>query len=387
MGVELLNERFAPGDGQGSEVMHTRMANRIEELCTRQYVDGIFVSIPSDTVVAAIQKCLDLSIPVISINAGADKSQDMGLMHHIGMLEFNAGKGAGEYLVNSGITSGVCANHAEGVAVVEERCAGFAAALDEAGVPYIGQAYVPDDNGAIFIDKVEKLVNQEGDWSGVGLLAPGSPQHIPAIALQQRHSGLKIGAFDLSSELYSAIDAGTVEFGMDQEPYLQGYMPVVMLTYAASPGQTIANRVIESGPAFIVSSPSEEKQACEEVFYTTCEEEEEEVSNAEDQQQQEDSANNTGLIVGLCVLAVALLCMCAFFIYRLNALNKHVAALEAKGKSVRRINMSQVSERQIRWKKYSIFLDNHVLTFTCSSYAEGTFVGEASRSSCYCGRH
>mmetsp|Transcript_23820 Transcript_23820/g.51472 ORF Transcript_23820/g.51472 Transcript_23820/m.51472 type:complete len:374 (+) Transcript_23820:1363-2484(+) len=319
----------------GSDTLHTRMANRIEELCIRQDVDGIFVSIPSDTVLSAIQQCLDLGIPTISINAGADKSQELNLSHHIGQLEFNAGKGAGKFLIKSGITSGSCANHAEGVAVVEERCAGFAAALEEAGVPYIGQAYVPDDNEPIYIENVENVVNQDGDWSGVGFLAAGGPQHVSAASLQKRYPGVKIGAFDTSSSLYEALDAGTVEFGMDQEPYLQGYMPVVLLTMAATTGQGVSNRVIESGPAFVTESPSKERQECEEVFYKTCDEAEAAVEEVGQQQ------NNTGLIVGICVLAVVVVAMGGFFVYRLRALNKHVAELKAQGHSVRRVSMSQ----------------------------------------------
>lgn len=342
MNVELLNERFDASDNQGSEVLHTRMANRITELCNRQDVDGIFVSIPSDIVKASIQSCLDLNIPVISVNAGVATSEEMGLDHHIGMLEYNAGKEAGVKLIQgSSITSGVCANHAKGVSVVEERCAGFAAALEDAGLPYIGEVYVPDDNEALYIENVEASVNEIGDWTGVGLLATGGPQHIPAISLQKLHPGVKIGVFDVSPELYEALDAGKVSYGIDQEPWLQGYMPVIFLTYAATIGQDVTNRVIESGPAFVLSSPSEEQIACEEVFYQACEAPAPAATEEASQNQIQSVTNSTGLIVGICILAAALVLMGAFFVYRMNAVNKRVAELEAEGKKVRRVSMSQ----------------------------------------------
>lgn len=341
MGIELLNERFDAGDAQGSETLHARMANRIEELCVRQDVDGIFVSIPSGTVMPGIQSCLDLNIPVVSINAGADKSQKLGLLHHIGMVEHNAGKSAGERLVKGGgITSGVCVNHAQGVVVLDERCAGFEAALEKAGVPYLGQAYVPQDNEPLYIDNVEAVVNQAGSWYGVGILITGPPQHKPAISLKNMYPGSRIGAFDASAELYNAIDSGDVEFTLDQNSYLQGYMPVILLTYMATTNQAILNRVVESGPSFVTKSPSSEQSSCEEIFYDACKSEQAD-GNAASQQQETESTTNTGLIAGICVLAAVLVLMCIYFIYRIHALNKHVDDLRARGKSVRRVSMSQ----------------------------------------------
>jgi len=315
------------------------MANRIEMLCTQEDVDGIFVSIPSSTPLAAIQKCLDLNIPVVTINAGATELVNTK-MHHIGMSEFNAGKAAGEYLINSaGITHGLCINHAQGVHIVEDRCSGFSQALNESGVEYIGQAYVPDDNEPIYVEKVEEFAASKGfptpsDWDGLGILTTGGPQHIPAIALQARHPGSKIGAFDTSPELYAAIDAGIKEFGVDQQAYLQGYMPIVLLTYAITTGQTVANKMIESGPAFLESSPSDAQQVCEDNLFLTCEEEEIAVTPA--------PANKTGLIVGLVVLAIALMLAIIYFAYCIHSLNKHVAELKAKGQDVPPLTTSQV---------------------------------------------
>ncbi|KAL7546438.1 hypothetical protein ACHAWF_009777 [Thalassiosira exigua] len=338
MNVELLNERFDAGDDQGSDVLHTRMANRIEYLCTREDVDGLFVSIPNDTVLPAIQKCLDLDIPVMSINAGGDKSQEIGLKHHIGQVDYNAGKGAGEYMIKSGMKKGVCANHAKGVQAVEDRCSGFAFALAEANIPYLGQVYVPDDNNDIYTEKVENLVDEEGDWSGIGHLANGKEQHIPSMTLKQRHKEVLIGGIDLSAELFDAIDAGNALFGVGQEPYLQGYMPVVLLTYAATTGQHVTNHVIESGPVLIENSPSEDQQVCAEIVFEACKLED--VASAESSSQAE-SFNKTGLIVGICILAVGLLLISGFFMYRINALNKHIVRLEAQGYSVEKVSMSQ----------------------------------------------
>ena len=87
-GVDLEVDRFEPAE---ADVLYLKMATKIEKLCEDGAVDGIFVTIPNAAVHLAIELCLSLNIPVVSINAGPDFSKDLGLAHHIGMVEYNAG--------------------------------------------------------------------------------------------------------------------------------------------------------------------------------------------------------------------------------------------------------------------------------------------------------
>lgn len=273
MDIKLFNERFEPEKDESA--LHTKMANQIEMLCTKENVDGIFVSIPSERVLNAVEKCANLGIPVISINSGAEMSKSLNLLHHIGMLEYDAGFSAGEQLSNTGIKHGICINHAKGVSAVNERCQGFGDALEAIQIGYAGQVYVPVSDETKFIEAVENFVAEKLPdisemWNGLGILAAGGPQHTSIIELARNHSNVKIGAFDTSSELYNAIDSGIKEFGIDQQPYLQGYMPVLLLTYMATTKQTVLNQFIETGPAFIVDSPTENQVICEERLFMTC---------------------------------------------------------------------------------------------------------------------
>ncbi len=58
------------------------------------------------------------------------------------------------------------------------------------------------------------------------------------------------GTFDLSSEIAEAIKKGEINFAIDQQPYLQGYLPVVILTNYARYG-VLPSGNINSGPGFI----------------------------------------------------------------------------------------------------------------------------------------
>lgn len=58
--------------------------------------------------------------------------------------------------------------------------------------------------------------------------------------------------FDLSAEIAQAIKDGVIDFAVDQQPFLQGYLPVVFLTNYARYGVIPANDV-NSGPGFITA--------------------------------------------------------------------------------------------------------------------------------------
>ena len=93
LGIDLKLDRLAPQPS--SEVLHSKMATKIVSLCN-EGVDGLFVSIPSDSVAAAIKACQSLNVPVISVNSGAQLAMDLGLTHHISQVEYSAGFEAGK---------------------------------------------------------------------------------------------------------------------------------------------------------------------------------------------------------------------------------------------------------------------------------------------------
>lgn len=70
----------------------------------------------------SILYCRELNVPVVSINAGADRVTELGILQHIGQHEYNAGYAAGKRLVDEGMKEAYCMNHAPGNIVLTERC-------------------------------------------------------------------------------------------------------------------------------------------------------------------------------------------------------------------------------------------------------------------------
>jgi len=65
-------------------------------------------------------------------------------------------------------------------------------------------------------------------------------------------TGVKIGTFDLGPDILKAVIAGKIEFSVDQQPYLQGYMPIEMLALRARYGLFPAQGdVVATGPHFV----------------------------------------------------------------------------------------------------------------------------------------
>jgi simple sugar transport system substrate-binding protein len=218
--------------------------------------DGLVVSIPSPELERPIRAAIDAGIPVVSINSGSDIARRAGTLAHIGQPEERAGYAAGQRLVEAGARTALCVNHEVGNAALDERCAGFARAMEEGGgssrVIAIDTNRDPEGSrerirraaGRPGVDAVLTLNNQGGE-----LAADVAPV------------GSILGTFDYSPGVLRAIRSGRIEFAVDQQPYLQGYLPVVFLTELARYGLFPAQGdVIATGPNFVTSQNAEQAE-------------------------------------------------------------------------------------------------------------------------------
>jgi simple sugar transport system substrate-binding protein len=188
-------------------------------------------------------------IPVITINSGtAEQSKQLGALMHIGQPEYDAGKGAGEKAKAAGVTKFLCVNHYITNPASVERCQGFADAL---GVK-LGDQMVDSgmDPGEVQT-KVSAYLRAHPDTNGILTLGPTSAEPTIAVLQANKQAGkIFFATFDLSAAIAAGIKDGTVAFAIDQQPYLQGYLPVVLLANYVRYGVIPSNN-INSGPGFI----------------------------------------------------------------------------------------------------------------------------------------
>ena len=223
---------------------------RIVEQAIASEPDGIILTIADfDVLQGPVSDAVDQGIPVITINSGTQaQSEALGALLHVGQPEFDAGFGAGKRAAAAGVTSFLCVNHYITNPASVERCAGFAKAI---GADVKASMIDSGQDPAEIKNKVIAYLAAHPDTGAVLTLGPTSAHPTLAALEEESLSGeILFGTFDLSGEIADAIKADVIAFAIDQQPYLQGYMPVVILTNLVRYG-VLPSGHMNSGPGFI----------------------------------------------------------------------------------------------------------------------------------------
>lgn len=216
--------------------------------------DGLVVSMPdADALGGSVSDAVAAGIPVVSINSGYDAAQALGVMTHVGQTEYEAGYGGGEQLADAGVRRVFCVNHEVGNTALDLRCQGVADALAEAGASaQVLAVEVGDPTESQ--QRIQAGLSSNPDVDGIITLGPTSA--LPALAALQAgglFDDLVFATFDVSPEILEAIEAGQIRFAIDQQPYLQGYLPVSLLALYLRNENVIANDVLRTGPNFVTA--------------------------------------------------------------------------------------------------------------------------------------
>jgi len=213
--------------------------------------DGLVVSVPDyDALKGSLDAATAAGIPIITINSGSDVFKEIGALTHIGQDETIAGRGAGARLAENGATNVMCINQEVGNASLDARCNGAKEAMEEAGGTLtVQQVNLNDQAGA------QQTISAalQADSSIDAVLALGPTGAAPALAaVQQLGSDLQLATFDLSPDVLDAIEAGTMSFAIDQQQYLQGYLPIeFMKLYLTNLNTVGGGEAVLTGPGFV----------------------------------------------------------------------------------------------------------------------------------------
>lgn len=221
--------------------------------------NGLVVSIPDpDALGPSVQAAIAAGIPVISINSGSDVAEEFGVLAHIGQTEYEAGYGGGQRLAAAGATKAYCVNHEVGNLGLDQRCQGFADAMAEAGGTVdILEVDLADPTGSA--NRISAALTADETYDALLTLGPGSA--LPALQALEEEGLLGtvlLATFDLSPEVLEAIRDGNMLFAIDQQQYLQGYLPIVYLTLYLENLNTPGNILIPTGPGFVTQETAEQ---------------------------------------------------------------------------------------------------------------------------------
>jgi simple sugar transport system substrate-binding protein len=214
--------------------------------------DGLVVSIPDPNALGpSIKAAVAAGIPVISINAGAEVAKSLGILVHVGQPEVQAGFAGGQKMGAAGAKHALCVNQQVGVATLEQRCKGFSDGMKQFGAT-VKEIGVNGNNPTQTQQSIEAAVQHDPTIDGILALGPtGSVPALKALQDLNKTGQIKLATFDLNSDVLQAIKNGQMLFAIDQQQYLQGYLPIVLLTLYRTNLNTVTNDVIMTGPGLV----------------------------------------------------------------------------------------------------------------------------------------
>ena len=229
------------------EVEHARLIDAA--VATKP--DGIIVSIADpDAQRNAVTGAIAAGIPTMNIDSNEVPGEEMGVTFYVGTVsEYDSGKRAGERLAKDGILKVVCINHEVGNTSLDDRCRGLNDGLAPSGGGTEVVAVTPDPGD--IQRRTEAYLSAHPEVQGVFAMGAGAANPlIPLFKEKELFGKIKLYTFDISPEVLDSIVAGEMEFGMDAQQYLMGFVPVINMVEYATHGFWPQSDVY-TGPLFV----------------------------------------------------------------------------------------------------------------------------------------
>ena len=197
-----------------------------------------------------IQRAVSAGIPVVAFNAGIDAWKAAGGKAYFGQDEQISGEAAGKRLATEGARKVVCVIQDQGNVALESRCAGVKAGF--------GGAVENLNVNGTDMPSVQSTITAklQQDPAVDYIVTLGAPIAMAAVqSVETAGSKAKIATFDTNAELVGAIQADKVQWAVDQQPFLQGYLAVDSLWLYLNNRNIIGGgQPVLTGPAFVDKS-------------------------------------------------------------------------------------------------------------------------------------
>jgi simple sugar transport system substrate-binding protein len=230
---------------------------RFIDVAVADHPDGLIVSLPdAKALKPGLEAARKAGIPVVTINSGSDEFKSVGALAHVGQDEYRAGVEAGRRMARAGVEHALCVNQENGNTGLDQRCRGLADGLGGGTMKVLP---VPLQDAGVAQRRMAEAIG-DGDIDGILTLGPGAAKPaLDAVRASGLEGRVKLASFDLSPDVLAAVRDGKMLFAVDQQPYLQGYLPVMLLAqrarYGVFPGE---GRLIPTGPKFITAADAPE---------------------------------------------------------------------------------------------------------------------------------
>ena len=218
-------------------------------------VDGIATTLVTpDALIPTVKKAIAAGIPVDSFNSGTDFFQKAGSLVHFASDERAGGQQAGQKAKAAGATKVLCVIQQTGSVALEDRCAGVKDSFSNTENIQVNGA---DDSAVTSALQAKLSEDKTINW----VITLGAAQALDTIKAAESagRKDLKVGTFDLNADAAAAVKDGRLQFCIDQQPYLQGYMAVTQLYLFKKNGNVLGGgKAVLTGPSFVDKSNVEQ---------------------------------------------------------------------------------------------------------------------------------
>jgi simple sugar transport system substrate-binding protein len=208
----------------------------------------IATSVPDASALkGSLTKASQKGIQIITVNSGLGAFDSLPTYEvHVGQTEDVAGQGAGKQFRAAGAKKVLVVIHEASNSGLVQRAGGVKKIL---GGSKVSVLTIPNAKSDIPGTKAKVAAAFKADKSLDGFLGLDPDVTIPCVDVVP--AGTKVGTFDVGGSI-KLIQAGKMLFAIDQQQYLQGYLPVVFATLFVTNLNTVGNGApVLTGPGII----------------------------------------------------------------------------------------------------------------------------------------
>jgi simple sugar transport system substrate-binding protein len=215
--------------------------------------DGIAVALVDDKAFnTPIKKALDAGIPVVSYNADAPNS---GRLAYIGQDLFTSGVEMGKRIADlvpegSKIALFIAT---PGSANIQPRIDGAIQSLKQSGKNYDFKSIATGAEVNEELSRIDSYYLGNKDVKGMFAVDAGSTQSVGQVIQKYklRDKGMKGGGYDTLPKTLELLQADQLDFTIDQQPYMQGFFPVMELFLTKISGNLTGPGEMNTGLKFV----------------------------------------------------------------------------------------------------------------------------------------
>lgn len=213
--------------------------------------DGIAVTFAApDAMAGPVGDAVAAGIPVVGLDSGINDWQAAGAIGFVGQDEYIAGRGVGERLNEEGLSKVICAIHEAANIALDDRCRG----IEDTFEGEVVRLQIDFNDPVGSQSTIKNALEADPDIDGIVLLNPDMATESALPAVEEVGRDVAVATFDLAPDVLTALEEGKMLFAVDAQPYLQGYLPVLMLVLNLENLNTIGGgQPVLTGPGFVTA--------------------------------------------------------------------------------------------------------------------------------------